>query len=299
VGSDDFLPLRADREWFVALIERVLACGWPRRARVCSARAVGAPPAGATPHVHAPPRLAVQLAGERIYHISSGGELARYEMSPGDAIHWAPHAFSYATWDRPGVFAGLVFHAGFLRVLAADPDGRREPIGATPYAYHTRHPFGGPGQRLVQALSAMADEDEPDEAAAAEVVRAILRLSRRHLLDDRPGEDDASRARRSHDRVLDYLHQHYARPLSRDDAARALDLHPSYLSELCTARGGKSFQRTLEDIRLAHAKHLLRHGDLAIAQVAELCGYESAGSFIRAFRRRERATPEAFRRAGG
>jgi AraC-like DNA-binding protein len=299
VGSDPFLPLRSEREWFIDLIDRILARGWPRRARVCDARPVGVPPAGASPHVHAQPRLAIQLGGTRLYHLSSGGELRPYEMSPGDAIHWAPHAFSYATWDRPAVFAGLVFHSTFLRVLAANPDGRGEPAGPTPFAFHTSHPLGGPAQRLVQALSAMGSEHEPDEAAAAAVIQAILRLARRHLLEDRPDEDDASRARRSYDRVLAHLHQHYARPISREQVARELDLHPSYLSELCTARGGQSFQRTLEEIRLGHARYLLRHGDLEIARIAALCGYESSGSFIRAFRRAQRVTPAAFRRGSG
>ena len=63
-------------------------------------------------------------------------------------------------------------------------------------------------------------------------------------------------------------------------------------------RGEKTtFATVLADLRHDMAAPLLRDGRLTVSEVAFLTGYEDAGSFCRAFRRRTGLSPRAYRRA--
>jgi len=59
---------------------------------------------------------------------------------------------------------------------------------------------------------------------------------------------------------------------------------------------GTTFAAVLADLRHDLAQPLLLDGQLAVSEVAFLIGYEDAGSFHRAFRRRTGVSPRAYRR---
>jgi AraC-like DNA-binding protein len=59
-----------------------------------------------------------------------------------------------------------------------------------------------------------------------------------------------------------------------------------------------TFATVLAELRHDMAAPLLRDGRLAVSEVAFLTGYEDAGSFCRAFRRRTGLSPRAYRRVG-
>ena len=58
--------------------------------------------------------------------------------------------------------------------------------------------------------------------------------------------------------MLDYVHQHYHRPISLDDLASAMKMNASYLSALFSQTTGVTFHQFLEEVRLSKARELLR-----------------------------------------
>ncbi len=84
---------------------------------------------------------------------------------------------------------------------------------------------------------------------------------------------------------------------SRAATARVFGLTPSYLSALAREHGEAGFSETLASIRLARARHLLRHSSAPLTEIALSCGFASADYFIRVFRRHVGTTPARLRQA--
>ena len=61
---------------------------------------------------------------------------------------------------------------------------------------------------------------------------------------------------------------------------------------------GKPPAVDLIEMKLAHAKKLLKTTDMPVAKVAEACGYTSVEHFIRIFKKHEKITPLQFRKNG-
>ena len=60
---------------------------------------------------------------------------------------------------------------------------------------------------------------------------------------------------------------------------------------------GVTPHRYLSDLRLDHAKALLRQGDISLGDLAQACRFTSQANFSRAFRRAVGMSPGAYRRA--
>jgi transcriptional regulator GlxA family with amidase domain len=52
----------------------------------------------------------------------------------------------------------------------------------------------------------------------------------------------------------------------------------------------------VEELRLDHAMQLLRTTDLNITDIAEQCGFSTANTFYKAFRRKYQLSPSAVRK---
>jgi transcriptional regulator GlxA family with amidase domain len=97
-------------------------------------------------------------------------------------------------------------------------------------------------------------------------------------------------------RVLRFLEQHFADPtLHLTSAARHVDVTPSHLDRLLKGHTGLTFLQQLRRIRMQHAERLLLTTAMSIKETAFACGYASAGSFDRDFRRTHTSPPRAWR----
>jgi two-component system response regulator YesN len=104
-----------------------------------------------------------------------------------------------------------------------------------------------------------------------------------------------SHAQKLVEAMLDYLHQHYHRPISLDDLASAMKMNASYLSALFSQTTGVTFRHFLEEVRLSKGKELLRDPRNRVGEVARAAGYSSPDSFRHAFKAHEGLSPEAWR----
>ncbi len=96
-------------------------------------------------------------------------------------------------------------------------------------------------------------------------------------------------------RALAYLHQNYARPLSRWEIAEAVGVSEDYLSRVFSRELGLSPWDYLNRYRINRAKELLRRTDASIRSIAYQIGFRDQAYFSRVFRKQAGLAPNAFR----
>ncbi|HYE07174.1 MAG TPA: helix-turn-helix transcriptional regulator [Planctomycetota bacterium] len=237
------------------------------------------------------PRVMVGISGEHRYLYGRGGERREVALAPGVALHLPPDAWAVPARRAATRFLAVVFRATHLRVLVAEYGaGLGRPAIQW---HHTRRPLAGPATHILRALADQA-ERPADAALEGELIAALLRLARAHLAadgiaDERPSATHARAAR-------ELMRTAFAEPLTRDDIARALGVHPTYLSQLWRRETGTTLREALLGVRVEHAHGLLRATRLPLAQIARRCGFVDASHFARAFRRATGGTPGSARR---
>ncbi len=251
--------------------------------RVPAARRAGDPPE----KIVAVPRLMIMLAGSQRIGYTHHGQRREAVLGAGDALHYAANAWDLHHWGGRSRFAAAVYHRSFIRVLDVDYAGAPAPMPPARWL-HTDLPIDAVGRGLIAALDAAADG-----GCGAAVLRGTFRALVEHTLDQ-VARSDPSRgggAARTWRAIMDVLAERANEPLTREQAAAAVGIHPGYLSALCSSHG-RSYRRALEDVRCERAARMLRERDaMPIQRIAALCGYSSASAFIRMFRRVTGSTP--------
>ncbi|PJL58836.1 helix-turn-helix domain-containing protein [Stenotrophomonas maltophilia] len=117
-----------------------------------------------------------------------------------------------------------------------------------------------------------------------------------------PGREEMLRAAHEglHDglkRALAYLKDHAAEPLTLGDLARQAHVSQSHLGFLFRSELGTTFKLLLQQLRIEHAKQLLRDGQrLRITDVALQVGFGDLSHFEKSFRRAVGVSPRSYRR---
>lgn len=96
-------------------------------------------------------------------------------------------------------------------------------------------------------------------------------------------------------RVLAYLHQEYAAPLSRQQIAHAVGVSERYLSEIFRQELGLSVWEALSRLRVQRACELLRQTTASIAEIAAQVGFDDPSYFGRVFSQQVGMSPRAYR----
>ena len=96
--------------------------------------------------------------------------------------------------------------------------------------------------------------------------------------------------------IKDYLDQHYQKKITLDQLAEMFFINKFYLTRIFKEQFGITINSYLLQIRITHAKQLLRFSDLSIEKVAAECGMSDANYFARMFRKVEGISPGEFRK---
>ncbi len=96
-------------------------------------------------------------------------------------------------------------------------------------------------------------------------------------------------------RAVAYLHQNYARPLSRWEIAEAIGVSEDYLSRVFSRELGLSPWDYLNRYRVNRAKELLSRTDVNIRSVAHQVGFRDQAYFSRVFHKLTGKSPNTFR----
>ena len=95
--------------------------------------------------------------------------------------------------------------------------------------------------------------------------------------------------------ALQFMEQHLAQGISRDDAAAAACMSGSHFSRLMKEKFGRSFTEILTQMRIDRSKELLRHTDWSIARICQESGFNDQSYFTKVFQRYTGQTPREYR----
>jgi AraC-like DNA-binding protein len=96
-----------------------------------------------------------------------------------------------------------------------------------------------------------------------------------------------------------FIQQHSSEELSLCTVAKAVNIHPNYLSERFKQVTGLNFVEYVARTRFDNACELLERDDLRISDIAFAAGFQSLSQFNRVFKRLSGKSPTAFRSRTG
>jgi two-component system response regulator YesN len=99
--------------------------------------------------------------------------------------------------------------------------------------------------------------------------------------------------------VLQFIAEHYAEPISLEDAADRASISPAHLSRLLSTETGTPFSDHLSRRRIDRACKELLEGYHSVKEIAALCGYADANYFSRAFKKALSMTPSEYAQKQG
>lgn len=99
-------------------------------------------------------------------------------------------------------------------------------------------------------------------------------------------------------RLLRFMRDNLARPVTIADAARNAGLSAGYLGRILRSELHTTFSSYLTSLRVEEARRLLRRTDLAVGDVAARCGFPDQSYFSRVFRQETGSSPSSFRLRG-
>lgn len=101
------------------------------------------------------------------------------------------------------------------------------------------------------------------------------------------------------DSIRHYLDQHYTSEISLTTLSTLFHINSAHLSETFKHHVGQNFSDYLVNLRMNHAKQLLKDKQLKIIDVSNLVGFSNSGYFSTVFKKHFGQTPVEFRNSIG
>ena len=96
--------------------------------------------------------------------------------------------------------------------------------------------------------------------------------------------------------VKSFLDEHYKEKLSLESVASHFFIDKHYLARLFKEQYGVTLVTYLQQVRITHAKRMLRFTDKSIEEIGLECGIGELNYFSRVFKKLEGVSPSEFRR---
>ncbi len=96
--------------------------------------------------------------------------------------------------------------------------------------------------------------------------------------------------------IHEYISENYFRKISLEDLADRFFISKFHLSREYKKIYGITLGNALTNLRLSHAKSMLRFSDGSVDTIALSCGFQDTGYFIKVFKKAENMTPLQYRK---
>ncbi|MEI2264442.1 HTH-type transcriptional activator RhaS [Erwinia sp. CGal63] len=144
---------------------------------------------------------------------------------------------------------------------------------------------------LIKELQAPTDPARLETRAEQELHFMQLLVLLRRGCSEEPGDDQGGRMRG----LLDWLAEHYSEEVDWDALADRFSLSLRTLHRQLKQHTGSTPQRYLNRLRLLQARHLLRHSEMRITDIAYHCGFGDSNHFSTLFKREFGFSPRTIR----
>ena len=98
-------------------------------------------------------------------------------------------------------------------------------------------------------------------------------------------------------KICRYVRQNYAVDLTTEDICKEFFCSRSHFSHTFKKTMKKSFSDYLTEVRLDHAKRLLKYSSLSIAEISFSVGFNDANYFSNVFKKKTGISPSSYRKA--
>ena len=98
------------------------------------------------------------------------------------------------------------------------------------------------------------------------------------------------------DDVITYLKENVYAPLTIDDVCQKTAYSKAYLFRIFKAKTGKTIMRYFAELKIYHAKQLLRENRLSVSEIAEKLAFSSPDYFIKTFKKLTGLTPLGYKK---
>lgn len=221
-------------------------------------------------------------------------------LSPGDICIIRPHdlyMLHTVTLDTRYVYlkisqalislpAGHFFQEGFVRPLWA---------GELELPFLIR-PGDALYDDLFRLLSQVDVQQEGSPGYTARLFSVVMSVCAALMPACAPAKKAMNTKESIVQRCMQYMNENFARKLTLQEIADQVHLHPNYLCALFKSYTGISLFEHLTHYRFRSSAGLLRSTGLPIRQIAERCGFQSAGFFSLKFREYYGYSPSAYRK---
>jgi two-component system, response regulator YesN len=97
-------------------------------------------------------------------------------------------------------------------------------------------------------------------------------------------------------KVMDYIREHYAEPLTLTEVAKHFHFNPSYLSSYFSTHNQESFVEYVNRVRIEEASRLLVHDTTPISEISGSVGFSDHSYFCKVFKKSTGLSPSQYRR---
>ena len=127
-----------------------------------------------------------------------------------------------------------------------------------------------------------------------QLFRRILQINAQEVSShDEKAENDGDLVR--YERIIRYLDDHYAQPITEKDLADYMHLSVRQISRIFSVQFGATFRQVLGQLRLHQARKLLSRTVLSVEEIAAKVGYGSPSAFYAAFNESYAMSPHQYR----
>ncbi len=237
------------------------------------------------------------VSGDVTYTIES----KLYKVLPGDLLLISPKELHQVhIQSERSVYERYVLwlSSDFVRRLSTPESDLLSALDPSRAGYRNQLRLRGNDRaRVLSLLEQLYQEDQGDVFGADLLPQSLLtqflitvnRLALREALS----VEDLSRSSKTVTQVIEYIHVHYAEPLSLDLLAEMFFVSKYHLSHEFQRQVGTGVYRYIQKKRLQIARHLLSQGERP-TDVSSLCGFPDYPGFYRAFRAEYGISPREF-----
>ncbi len=147
-------------------------------------------------------------------------------------------------------------------------------------------------RHIVAQIEAVGSDTDTHAVASREILfMQLLVLLRKSSLAEEATNNDARL-----NQLLARLEDHFAQEICWEEVAAQFSLSLRTLHRQLKQQTGLTPQRYLNRVRLMKARHLLRHSDESVTDIAYRCGFGDSNHFSTLFRREFDWSPRDIRR---
>ena len=213
----------------------------------------------------------------------------KYDVGRGSLTIMPPDAFhSYCDLKTSLTLSTFCFNGSFLSA-----EIRRRLDGAKlPWLFRLDDKGTEQMTRRLKELKEAMAENSPDRDAVVrrliELILLRLQPSDNIVKSELTPDDEQIRMLRV---ILNYVDEHYAERINRDELAESFHYSASYFSSLFRKLSGTTLSEHIANVRMDKAMELVIDTELPVAEIVKRAGYRSESLFYRLFNERFGKTP--------